>query len=191
MCSVWGSSFLCKNSGIESREYGKLFTTLVQWACAFFLFLYRVKTNTIQARGDYYFLRKKIRFNVSKWFCENRKKKKKRFCKIERSSFNFRPGRACMDLQQDLSKKWWIKNKQSPAGIQEEEWRGFAQRTLCVNYCHVESQTRLQGAACHLSLEKNYFAKKLREFSTAFSGRNGCKQQVSGQPEDPTAECLC
>lgn len=52
---------------------------------------------------------------------------------------------------------------------------------LHVNYCHVESQrqTRLQGAACHLFLEKNHFAKKLREFSTAFSGRNGCKQQVS------------
>lgn len=75
---------------------------------------------------------------------------------IERSYFNFRPGKACMELQQDLPEKWWIKNKQSPAGTQEEEWRGFTQRTLRVNYSHVESQThtRPQGAACHLFLEE-------------------------------------
>lgn len=182
------------------QKYGKLFTTLIQWACALFLFLYRVKTNTIQTRVNdtffFFFKEKKFIFNVPKWFCENvagGEKKKASVKEIGRSLFNFRPGTACMDLQQDLTKKWWIKNKQSPAGTQEEEWRGFAQRTLRVNYSHVESQrqTRLQGATCHLFLEKNYFAKQLTESSTAFSGRNWCKQQVSGQPENPTTECLC
>lgn len=77
------------------------------------------------------------------WKQEEKKKE------IERSYFNFRPGTACMDLQQDLSKKWWIKNKQSPAGIQEEEWRGFAQRTLCLNYGVTETD---KTSRCCLTL---------------------------------------
>lgn len=90
------------------------------------------------------------------WKQQEGKKKKASVKEIGWSYFNFRPGTACVDLQQDLTKKWWIKNKQSPAGIQEEEWRGFAQRTLRVNYSHVESQrqTRPQGATSHLFLEK-------------------------------------
>lgn len=47
-------------------------------------------------------------------------KKKASVKEIGWSYFNFRPGTACVDLKQDLTKKWWIKNKQSPAGIQEE-----------------------------------------------------------------------
>lgn len=101
-----------------------------------------------------------------------------------------------MDLQQDLTKKCWIKNKQSPAGIQREKRRGFAQRTLHVNYSHVESQrqTRLQGATCHLFLEKkkNYFAKQLREFSTAFFWKNvDASSRFLVSQRIPTVECLC
>lgn len=42
---------------------------------------------------------------VQNSFVKTAKKQKGSVKEMERSYFNFRPGTACMDLQQDLSKK--------------------------------------------------------------------------------------
>lgn len=58
---------------------------------------------------------------------------------------------ACMDLQQDLSKKCWIKNKQSPAGIQrEEKERICTENFVCKLFPRGATETE-KTSRCYLS----------------------------------------